>query len=39
MKRKIINELIKWKDDNKHKPLLINGVRQCGNNIKLKLKT
>ncbi len=30
MKRKIYNELIKWKDNKNKKPLLLLGVRQCG---------
>ncbi len=36
MKRKIIDDLIKWKDNKKHKPLLISGVRQCGKTYILK---
>ena len=30
MKRKIYNSLIKWKNQEKFKPLLVLGVRQCG---------
>ena len=30
MYREIINELIKWKDSQRRKPLLLTGVRQCG---------
>lgn len=30
MKRKIYNDLIKWKEQTSHKPLMILGVRQCG---------
>ena len=30
MKRKIYNELIKWKDNKNKKPLMLLGVRQCG---------
>ena len=30
MKRKIYNDLLKWKDKKDFKPLLILGVRQCG---------
>ena len=29
-KRKIDNELTKWKNTPKHKPLVVKGVRQCG---------
>ena len=36
MKRKIINELVKWKDNKNHKPLLLSGVRQCGKTYILK---
>ena len=30
MYREIINDLIKWKDNARRKPLLLTGVRQCG---------
>lgn len=30
MKRKIYDELLKWKNNNNKKPLLVLGVRQCG---------
>lgn len=30
MKRKIYNDLMKWKDTEKFKPLILLGVRQCG---------
>ncbi|MBR0420515.1 MAG: ATP-binding protein [Erysipelotrichaceae bacterium] len=30
MYREIINELIKWKNSQRRKPLLLTGVRQCG---------
>ena len=30
MYREIINDLIKWKDKKRRKPLLVTGVRQCG---------
>ena len=30
MKRSIYNDLIKWKNSNNRKPLMITGVRQCG---------
>ncbi len=30
MFREIINDLIKWKDNPRRKPLLLTGVRQCG---------
>ena len=30
MYREIIKDLIKWKDSNRRKPLLVTGVRQCG---------
>ena len=36
MKRKITEELIKWKDKNNRKPLLITGVRQCGKTYVIK---
>ena len=36
MKREIINDLIKWKDSRRRKPLLLTGVRQCGKTHILK---
>lgn len=30
MKRDILEKLIKWKNNKKKKPLIVNGVRQCG---------
>ena len=30
MYRDILNELNKWKDKSRRKPLIITGVRQCG---------
>src|SRR5690606_36203086 len=30
MKRKISNALIEWKNNKKHKPLIVNGARQIG---------
>lgn len=30
MYRDIINDLVKWKDSRRRKPLLMTGVRQCG---------
>ena len=36
MKRKIYQELINWKYSNTHKPLILNGVRQCGKTFILK---
>ena len=30
MKRKIYNDLLKWKDNKNFKPLIVLGVRQCG---------
>lgn len=36
MYREITEELIKWKDDNRRKPLLLTGVRQCGKTYVLK---
>lgn len=30
LKRKIEEELIAWKNDSNHKPLVIKGCRQCG---------
>lgn len=36
MKRLIYNELIKWKESNNRKPLILKGVRQCGKTWILK---
>lgn len=36
MKRKIYNKLIEWKNQKQHKPLILNGVRQCGKTFILK---
>ena len=36
MYRQITDELIKWKDSNRRKPLMITGVRQCGKTYVLK---
>lgn len=36
MKREILNELIKWKDSKRRKPLMLTGVRQCGKTYVLK---
>ena len=36
MERKIYNKLITWKNSNTHKPLILNGVRQCGKTFILK---
>ncbi len=36
-KRLIINELVKWKDRNDRKPLILKGVRQCGKTYILQL--
>jgi len=36
MKREIIDDLIKWKDSKRRKPLIITGVRQCGKTHVLK---
>lgn len=36
MYREIMNELIKWKDNNRRKPLILTGVRQCGKTYVLK---
>ena len=30
MYRDIMNNLLKWKDNKRRKPLLLTGVRQCG---------
>ena len=36
MKRKIYTQLISWKNQERHKPLILNGVRQCGKTYILK---
>ena len=36
MERKIYKKLIEWKNDEHHKPLILNGVRQCGKTYILK---
>lgn len=36
MKREIFNDLLKWKDSKRRKPLIITGVRQCGKTYVLK---
>lgn len=36
MKRKIYNKLVEWKNQKQHKPLILNGVRQCGKTFILK---
>lgn len=36
MKRKIYSKLIEWKNNPSHKPLVLNGVRQCGKTYILK---
>ena len=36
MKRKITNDLLVWKNNKKHKPLLLTGVRQCGKTYIIK---
>ncbi len=36
MKRSLINELIKWKEKENRKPLILKGVRQCGKTYLLK---
>lgn len=30
MKRKLLNNLIEWKNDKNHKPLVLEGARQVG---------
>lgn len=30
MKRKIYDELVKWKENEINKPILVLGIRQCG---------
>ena len=36
MKRKITDDLLVWKNNKKHKPLLLTGVRQCGKTYIIK---
>lgn len=36
MKRKIYSKLLEWKDSERRKPLILNGVRQCGKTYVLK---
>ena len=36
MKRKIYSKLIEWKESPSHKPLILNGVRQCGKTYIMK---
>ena len=36
MDRKIYKKLLEWKNDKQHKPLILNGVRQCGKTFILK---
>ena len=36
MKRKIYAKLVEWKNQEHHKPLILNGVRQCGKTYILK---
>ena len=36
MKRKIYTKLVEWKHQGLHKPLILNGVRQCGKTYILK---
>lgn len=36
MKRKIYSKLIEWKEGSSHKPLILNGVRQCGKTYIMK---
>ena len=36
MKRKIYSKLIEWKESPSHKPLFLNGVRQCGKTYIMK---
>ena len=36
MKRKIYAQLVNWKDQEHHKPLILNGVRQCGKTYIIK---
>ena len=36
MERKIYKKLLEWKVSEQHKPLILNGVRQCGKTYILK---
>lgn len=36
MERKIYKQLLEWKNSESHKPLILNGVRQCGKTYILK---
>ena len=36
MKRKVYEQLLEWKSQEHHKPLILNGVRQCGKTYVLK---
>ena len=36
MQRKIYSKLVEWKNQKCHKPLILNGVRQCGKTYILK---
>lgn len=36
MERKIYQKLVEWKNSEQHKPLILNGVRQCGKTFILK---
>ena len=36
MKRKIYTQLVEWKNQEHYKPLILNGVRQCGKTYILK---
>lgn len=36
MKRKIYSKFIEWKESSSHKPLILNGVRQCGKTYIMK---
>ena len=36
MKRKIYTQLVDWKNQERRKPLVLNGVRQCGKTYILK---
>ena len=36
LKRKIEQDLIKWKNTKNHKPLIVKGCRQCGKTYSVK---
>ena len=36
MKRKVYEQLLEWKSQEYRKPLILNGVRQCGKTYVLK---